>query len=163
MRVLRQCTVPRAEVMFVIIQCENIRPQRKKLTRMLQRINCSMFAVRLWNIRLYRWPIGSLPSTCMLCIPPTHCTKDIYALQGSTRDLWTVPRALVINKSAFCIYVFRVILRIKGVTAKSMKVAMFWGIAPCTLLYTDRRFRAAYKSSELLWNLGQYLSDYMVQ
>jgi hypothetical protein len=88
MRVLRQCTVPRAEVMFVNIQLENIRPS-KKLTRLLQCLNCPMFAVRLWiTTSPYHWPIGSLPSTCMLCTPP-HCTKDVYTPQGSTRDLWT--------------------------------------------------------------------------
>jgi hypothetical protein len=38
---------------------------------------------------LYRWQIGSLPSTCMLCTPP-HCTKDVYNPQGTNRDLWTV-------------------------------------------------------------------------
>jgi hypothetical protein len=51
--------------------------------------NCPMFAVTLWiTTSSYRWPIGSLPSTFMLCTPP-HCTKDV---QGSTRDLWTVLR-----------------------------------------------------------------------
>jgi hypothetical protein len=45
--------------------------QKKKLTRLLQRLNCPMFAVRLSiTTRPYRWPIGSLPSTCMLCTPP---------------------------------------------------------------------------------------------
>jgi hypothetical protein len=45
--------------------------QRKKWTRLLRCLNCPMFAVRLWiTTYLYRWPIGSLPSTCMLCTPP---------------------------------------------------------------------------------------------
>jgi hypothetical protein len=30
MRVLRQCKVPRAEVMFITIRRENIRPSKKK-------------------------------------------------------------------------------------------------------------------------------------
>jgi hypothetical protein len=56
----------------------------------LQNPNCKMFVVRLWiTTSPYRWPIGSLPSTCMLCTPP-HSTKDVYTPQGSTRDLWTV-------------------------------------------------------------------------
>jgi hypothetical protein len=33
MRVLRQCTVPRAEVMFVTIQSENIRPSKKEMNK----------------------------------------------------------------------------------------------------------------------------------
>jgi hypothetical protein len=65
-------------------------PQRKIWTRLLQCLNCTMFAVRLWiTTSPYRWPIGSLPSTFMLWTPP-HCTKDVYTPQGSTRDLWTV-------------------------------------------------------------------------
>jgi hypothetical protein len=36
-------------------------PQRRKWTRLLQCLNCPMFAVRLWiNTSLYRWPTGSL-------------------------------------------------------------------------------------------------------
>jgi hypothetical protein len=33
MRVLRQCTVPRAEVMFVTIQRKNIRPSNKEINK----------------------------------------------------------------------------------------------------------------------------------
>jgi hypothetical protein len=33
MRVLRQCKVPRAEVMHVIIQLENIRPLKKEMNK----------------------------------------------------------------------------------------------------------------------------------
>jgi hypothetical protein len=56
--------------------------------------NCPMIAVRLWiSMSPCRWPVGSVPSTCMLLLPP-HCTKDVYTPQGSTRDLWTVVSAL---------------------------------------------------------------------
>jgi hypothetical protein len=52
--------------------------------------NYPMFAVTLWmTTSPYRWPIRSLPSTCLFYTPP-HCTKDVYTPQGSTRDLWTV-------------------------------------------------------------------------
>jgi hypothetical protein len=47
MRVLRQCTVTRAEIMFVITQRENIRPSKKEINKAVQRLNCPMFAVRL--------------------------------------------------------------------------------------------------------------------
>jgi hypothetical protein len=92
MRVLRRCTVPWAEVLFVTIQRENICPSRKEMNKAVTMLlNCPMFAVRLWITKSpYRWPIGSLLSTCMLCTPP-HCTKDVYTPQGSTRDVWTVP------------------------------------------------------------------------
>jgi hypothetical protein len=71
MRVLRQCKVPRAEVMFVTINVKTLAPQRKTWRRRLQCLNCPMFAVRLWiTTSPYRWPVGSLPSTCMLCTPP---------------------------------------------------------------------------------------------
>jgi hypothetical protein len=65
-------------------------PQRKKWTRLLQCLNCPMFTVRLWiTTSLCRWPIGSLPSTCMFYTLP-HCTKDVYTPQRSIRYLWTV-------------------------------------------------------------------------
>jgi hypothetical protein len=46
-------------------------PQRKKWKRLLQCLNYPMFALRLWiTTTLCRWPVVSLPSTCMLCTPP---------------------------------------------------------------------------------------------
>jgi hypothetical protein len=90
MRVLRQCTVQRAEVMFVTIQRENIRPSKKEVNKAVTMLKLTMFAVRLWIIASpYRWPTGRFPSTCMLCTPP-YCTKDVYTPQGSTRDLRAV-------------------------------------------------------------------------
>jgi hypothetical protein len=72
MRILRQCKVPGAEVMFVTIQRQNIRPSKKEMTKAVTTLpNCPMFAVRIWiTTSPYRWPIGSLPSTCMLYTPP---------------------------------------------------------------------------------------------
>jgi hypothetical protein len=52
-----------------------------------------MFVVRLWTTTSpYRWLVGNLPSTCMLCTShPPHYTKDVYTPEGSTHgDLWTV-------------------------------------------------------------------------
>jgi hypothetical protein len=45
---------------------------RKKWIRLITMLpNCPMFAGRLWiTTSPYRWPIGSLLSTCMLCTPP---------------------------------------------------------------------------------------------
>jgi hypothetical protein len=86
MRVLWQCTVPRAEVMFVTTTWKHspLKERNKK------GMNMTDVAVRLWiTTSPYRWPVGSLPSTCMLCTPPP-CTKDVYTSQGSTRDPWTV-------------------------------------------------------------------------
>jgi hypothetical protein len=53
--------------------------ERKKWTRMLRCFQTvRFFAVRLWiTTSPYRWPIWSLPSTCMLCTPPV-CSKDVY-------------------------------------------------------------------------------------
>jgi hypothetical protein len=85
-RVLRQCKVQWAEVMFVTIQRENIRRSEKEMNKVW---TCPRFSVRLWMTSPYRWPVGNLPSTRMLCTPP-HCTKDVCIPQGSTRDLWTV-------------------------------------------------------------------------
>jgi hypothetical protein len=51
-----------------------------------------------------------------------------------------------------------------------MMMTVFWGVAPCSLAEIDRRFRGAYchhyqddGGSEYLWNLGQFLPDYLVQ
>jgi hypothetical protein len=90
-RVLRQCKVPRAELMFVTIKRENIRPSTKEMKKAVTMLpNCPMFAVRLWiTTSPYRWPIGSLPSPACFVLSP-HCTKGVYTRQASTRDLWTV-------------------------------------------------------------------------
>jgi hypothetical protein len=73
MRVLRQCKVPRAKVMSVTIQRENIRPSKKEMNKSVTMLpSCPMFSVRLWiTTSPYRWPVVNLPSTCMLC------TKDL--------------------------------------------------------------------------------------
>jgi hypothetical protein len=50
-----------------------------------------------------------------------------------------------------------------------MKMAVFWDVAPCSLVKTDGSFRGAYclhhcpddGGSKHLWNIGQFLSDYM--
>jgi hypothetical protein len=56
-----------------------------------------------------------------------------------------------------------------------MKKAVFWVVAPCSLVHTDRRFRGAYclhdqddessddESGKLLRNVGQFLPDYTMQ
>jgi hypothetical protein len=48
MRVLRKCKVPLAEILFVTIQCENVRPSTKEMNRAVTMIpDCPMFATRL--------------------------------------------------------------------------------------------------------------------
>jgi hypothetical protein len=71
-RVLRQCTVPRAEVglMLVTIQRENIRPSKKEMNKAVTMLKLPDVWTYLWITSPYRWPVGSLPSTCMLCTPP---------------------------------------------------------------------------------------------
>jgi hypothetical protein len=87
MQVLRQCKVPRAEVMFVTIQRESIRSSKKEMNKAW---TCPIFAVRLWiTTSPHRWPIGSFQSTCMLCTPPPpHCTKDV--LHPAGMNSWSV-------------------------------------------------------------------------
>jgi hypothetical protein len=89
MRLLRQCTVPWAEVMFVSIQRENIRHPNKKWTRLLQYLNSPMFAVMLW-ITVSLSLANRKSSVHLHALYPPHCTKDVYTPQGSTRDLRTV-------------------------------------------------------------------------
>jgi hypothetical protein len=72
MRVLRQYTGPRAEVLFVTIQRENMRPSKKEINKAIVTMlpNFPMFAVGLWiTTSLCRWPIWNLPSTCTVCTP----------------------------------------------------------------------------------------------
>jgi hypothetical protein len=61
MRVLRQCKVPRAEVVFVTIQRENIRPSKKEMSKAAIMLpKCPIFAVKPWiTTSPYRWPIAS--------------------------------------------------------------------------------------------------------
>jgi hypothetical protein len=71
MRVLRQCKVSRAEVIFATIQ-RHIRLSNKERNKDVTMLpNCPMFSVRLWiTTSPYRWPIGNLSSTRMLCTSP---------------------------------------------------------------------------------------------
>jgi hypothetical protein len=55
-------------------------------------------------------------------------------------------------------------------TATSMKMTVFWDVAPCRLVETYRRFRGACLiaftddgGSKHLWNVGQFLKDYKTQ
>jgi hypothetical protein len=46
-------------------------------------------------------------------------------------------------------------------TAASMNMAVFWDVAPCSLVGTDRRFKGAY--CLLRQSNDQYLPDYTAQ
>jgi hypothetical protein len=50
--------------------------------------------------------------------------------------------------------------------ATSMEMAVFWDVAPFSLLDPDRRFRGTYSNNDaggkLLWNVDQYLPEYMM-
>jgi hypothetical protein len=56
-------------------------------------------------------------------------------------------------------------------TAASMKMTLFWDVAPCSLVEIYRRFRRAYcprnlpddRGSKHFWNVGQFLRDYAAQ
>jgi hypothetical protein len=47
-----------------------------------------------------------------------------------------------------------------GNHTRHIKMAVFWNVATYSLVDIDRRFR---RDSRLLWNVSQYLPDYMVQ
>jgi hypothetical protein len=55
--------------------------------------------------------------------------------------------------------------RFHVLTVANMKVALFWDVASCSLIDTDRHFRGTYclhhQSSKLIWNVS-LLPDYMV-
>jgi hypothetical protein len=59
-------------------------------------------------------------------------------------------------------------VRFQVLTTTNMKMAVFWDIAPCALVF-DRRFKGAYcdlpddRGSKHLWNVGKYLPDNAAQ
>jgi hypothetical protein len=57
-----------------------------------------------------------------------------------------------------CIFISIPFIRFQDLVAASMKMTVFWDVAPYSLVQTDRHFGGAY-----LWNVGQFLPDYMVQ
>jgi hypothetical protein len=83
MRVLRQCTVPRGEVMFITIQLKITR-----LSQLLQTARCLQLGYESLRLLIANQSEVFRPPACFV-LPP-HCTKDVYTPQGSTRDLWTV-------------------------------------------------------------------------
>jgi hypothetical protein len=55
-------------------------------------------------------------------------------------------------------------MRFEVLRETSMKMTVFWDIAPCGLVDISLRSLHPYDGgSKLLWNVGQYLSDYTVQ
>jgi hypothetical protein len=63
-------------------------------------------------------------------------------------------------------------VRFQVLTATSMKITVFWYVAPCSLTKIDRRFRRAYwlhyhrpddRGSKHLWNVDQFPLDYTAQ
>jgi hypothetical protein len=96
MRVLRQCTVPRVEVMFVTIQSENIRLSKKEMneTYNAPTARCLQLGYDLLRLFIANQKEVFRPPACSV-LPP-HRTKDVYTPRGSTRDLWTVFWAAVL-------------------------------------------------------------------
>jgi succinate dehydrogenase/fumarate reductase cytochrome b subunit len=61
-------------------------------------------------------------------------------------------------------------LSIQVLTAACMKMTVFWDVAPCSLVETDKRFRGACclhhqvnGGRKHLWNVGILLPDFTVQ
>jgi hypothetical protein len=55
------------------------------------------------------------------------------------------------------------LVRFQVLTAASMKMAVFWVVAPCSLVEVYWRFRGACCLHQHLWNVGKLIPDYMVQ
>jgi hypothetical protein len=55
------------------------------------------------------------------------------------------------------------LVRFQVLSATSMKMAVFWDAAPCSLVEIDLRYRGAYAFNIRSWKVGQYLPDCMVQ
>jgi hypothetical protein len=100
MRVLRQCTVPRAELMFVTNKRENIRRSKKiltKLSQFFQTVRCLQLGYESLRLLIADQEKVFRPPACFV-LPP-HCIKDVYNPQGSTRDLWTISVTLLSKES----------------------------------------------------------------
>jgi hypothetical protein len=57
-------------------------------------------------------------------------------------------------------------VRFQVLTAASMKMAIFWDVAPCSLVEVYRRFSGAcclHHQGKHLWNVGKLLPDYTAQ
>jgi hypothetical protein len=98
MLVLRLCTVPRAEVMFVTIQCENVRPsnqEMKKAVTVLKLPDVCSSAVNRYI---------SLSLTSMKSSVHLHA---LYSPRTALRDQLVncgqyMPLSLTISNFAFC-------------------------------------------------------------
>jgi hypothetical protein len=109
MRVLRQCKFPRAEVMLVTSQRENIRPSKKDVNKAVTMLpNCPMFAVRLWiTTSPYRWPLGNLPSSYMLWTPPQCTWMHLGCLHHARINLWSVDSTFLADNKILCLTLWR--------------------------------------------------------
>jgi hypothetical protein len=57
-------------------------------------------------------------------------------------------------------------LRFQVLMAMSLKMSVFWDVAPCSLVeidVLDLLTHRPYRGSKHLWNIGQFLPDYTVQ
>jgi hypothetical protein len=169
-RVLRQCKVPRAAVIFITIQRENVRYSKKQINKAVTMRNCPMFAVRLWiTTSLYHWPTGSLPSTCMVCTPPIAMTftprmdQLVICGQYAVADkkitlsdskgqhlgsLWNI-RILTFLLRTWKYICFQVALRLLLSNTGPVRfkvltaVKISWDIQLCSLAETERSFTGA--------------------
>jgi hypothetical protein len=86
MRVLRHCKVPRAEVVFVIVQRENIHPSNKEMNKTVTMQSklpdvCSLAVNHYVSLSLTKMKSS-------VHLHALNCTNDFFTPQGST--LWTV-------------------------------------------------------------------------
>jgi hypothetical protein len=90
-----------------------------------------------------------------------------FLLLCNADNIWVCDILLVFVLECGLYYVH---VKFEVLTVTSTKMAVFWDVAPCSLVGIDRPFKGAYcllyhsgKSddggSKLLWNVGQYLPD----
>jgi hypothetical protein len=96
----------------------------------------------------------------------SHLSYACYTLQP-THPPWLDHPANICGT----VQIMDLLVRFHVLTETGMKMAVFWDVAPCSLVDTDRHFRGAYclqhrtdnGGSKVLWNVGQYLPDYTAQ
>jgi hypothetical protein len=88
-----------------------------------------------------------------IVLPPIHICPET-----TIRMIWWLVGNNAIQPSNLLYLSSPVRHNTETINFKHLKMTVFWDIAPCNLVETDRRFRGA-NYSKHFWNVGQFLPD----
>jgi hypothetical protein len=99
----------------------------------------SIYSTR--STHLFIYPSKKFPH---LMIKPSWLTRISFVKTGFITWKWSWPRIEEASTDTSCpLYKANSLVRFQVLTAASMKMAVFWVIAPCSLVEVYRRFRGA--------------------